>query len=69
MKFDWNSSIKKVTVENNDVGSERKLEFEGGKVVKQKLEKIDETKNLFLGELLKQVMTLCQLIVTQLKFL
>ena len=46
MKFDWNSSIKKVTVENNDVGSERKLEFEGGKVVKQKLEKIDETKKL-----------------------
>ena len=26
MKFDWNSSVKKVTVENNDIGSERKLE-------------------------------------------
>ena len=46
MKFDWNSSIKKITVENNEVGSERKLEFEGGKFVKQKLEKIDETKKL-----------------------
>ena len=46
MKFDWNSSVKKVTVENNDIGSERKLEFEGGKFVKQKLEKIDETKKL-----------------------
>ena len=46
MKFDWNSSVKKVTAENNDIGSERKLEFEGGKFVKQKLEKIDETKKL-----------------------
>ena len=35
MKFDWNSSVKKVTAENNDIGSERKLEFEGGKFVKQ----------------------------------
>ena len=25
MKFDWNSLVKKVTVENNDIGSERKL--------------------------------------------
>ena len=46
MKFDWNSSVQKVTVENNDIGSERKLEFEGGKFIKQKLEKIDETKKL-----------------------
>ena len=36
MKFDWNSSVKKVTVENNDIGSERKLEFEGWKVCKTK---------------------------------
>ena len=46
MKFDWNPSVKKVSVENNKVGSERKLEFEGGKFIKQKLEKIDETKRL-----------------------
>ena len=30
MKFDWNSSVKKVTVENNDIGSERKLELRQG---------------------------------------
>ena len=46
MKFNWNSSVKKVIAENNQVGAERKLEFEGGKFVKQKLEKIDESKKL-----------------------
>ena len=46
MKFDWNSSIKKVIAENNEIGAERKLEFNKGKFVKQKLEKLDETKKL-----------------------
>ena len=46
MKYDWNSSIQKVIAENNEVGAERKLEFDGGKYVKQKLEKLDETKKL-----------------------
>ena len=46
MKYDWNSSIQKVIAENNEVGAERKLEFDGGKFVKQKLEKLDETKKL-----------------------
>ena len=45
-EYDWNSSIKKVVAENNEVGAERKLEFDKGKFVKQKLEKIDETKKL-----------------------
>ena len=35
MKYDWNSSIQKVIAENNEVGAERKLEFDGGKFVKQ----------------------------------
>ena len=42
MSFDWNSSVKKVVAENNQIGSERKLEFNKGKFVKQKLEKLDE---------------------------
>ena len=46
MKYDWNSSIQKVIAENNEVGAERKLEFDGGKFVKQKLEKLDETKKI-----------------------
>ena len=46
MKYDWNSSIQKVIAENNEVGAERKLEFDGGKYVKQKLEKLDEAKKL-----------------------
>ena len=46
MKYDWNSSIQKVIAENNEVGAERKLEFDGGKFVKQKLEKLDEAKKL-----------------------
>ena len=46
MKYDWNSSIKKVIAKNNEVGAERKLEFEEGKFIKQKLEKIDDTKRL-----------------------
>jgi len=46
MKYEWNSSIKKVIAENNKIGAERKLEFNGGKFVKQKLEKLDETKKL-----------------------
>ena len=45
-KYDWNSSIIKVIAENNKVGAERKLEFDGGKFVKQKLEKLDDTKKL-----------------------
>ena len=46
MKYDWNSSIKKVIAENNEVGAERKLEFDGGKFIKQKLEKLDETNRI-----------------------
>ncbi len=52
-KYDWNSSVKKVAAENNEVGAERKLEFDGGKFVKQKLEKIDETKRLISWRILE----------------
>ncbi len=46
MKFDWNTSVKKVIAENNEIGAERKLEFNGENFVKQKLEKLDETKKI-----------------------
>ena len=46
MQVDWNSSIKMVVAENNEVGAERKLEFDEGKFVKQKLEKLDESKKI-----------------------
>ena len=52
-KYDWNSSVKKVAAENSEVGAERKLEFGGGKFVKQKLEKIDETKRLISWRILE----------------
>ena len=52
-KYDWNSSIKNVAAENNEVGAERKLEFGEGKFVKQKLEKIDETKRLISWRILE----------------
>ena len=41
MKYDWNSSIKKVIAENNEVGAERKLEFDEGIFVPQPLQKLD----------------------------
>ena len=44
--FNWNSDIKNIEVGSNEIGSERVLKFNNGSVVKQKLEKIDDTKKI-----------------------
>ena len=43
-QFDWNNNIKSTIADNNQVGSERTLEFTNGSLVKQKLEKTDKEK-------------------------
>tara|TARA_B100001029_G_C14795845_1_gene304394 strand:- start:10 stop:540 length:531 start_codon:yes stop_codon:yes gene_type:complete len=47
-KFNWNSEVKGTTAENNNIGSERLIQFKGGEKIKQKLEKIDANK-MFVG--------------------
>ena len=42
--FNWNKSVEKVSTSSNDVGSERTVVFKSGESIKQKLEKIDESK-------------------------
>ena len=42
--FNWNSNIKSVNANSNEIGSERELKFGNGELVKQKLEKINEEK-------------------------
>ena len=40
----WNSNVKSVNANGNEIGSERELKFGNGELVKQKLEKINEEK-------------------------
>ena len=42
--FNWNKSVEKISVSSNDVGTERTIFFKSGETIKQKLEKIDESK-------------------------
>ncbi|MEE2695037.1 MAG: SRPBCC family protein [Pseudomonadota bacterium] len=44
--FNWNKNIEKITAKSNEVGSERLIEFKSGHKVKQKLEKIDNSKKI-----------------------
>ena len=45
-QFDWNNNIKSTIADNNQVGSERTLEFTNGSLVKQKLEKNNNDKKI-----------------------
>tara|TARA_B100000029_G_scaffold495094_1_gene559641 strand:- start:1367 stop:1897 length:531 start_codon:yes stop_codon:yes gene_type:complete len=47
-EFKWNSNIKKTIANDNNIGSERILEFINGEKIKQKLEKVDK-KKMFVG--------------------
>ena len=42
--FNWNKSVEKISANSNDVGAERTIFFKSGESIKQKLEKIDESK-------------------------
>ena len=42
--FNWNKSVEKISASSNDVGAERPIFFKSGESIKQKLEKIDESK-------------------------
>ena len=42
--FNWNKSVEKISASSNDVGAERTIFFKSGESIKQKLEKIDESK-------------------------
>ena len=42
--FNWNKSVEKTSASSNDVGAERIIFFKSGESIKQKLEKIDESK-------------------------
>ena len=42
--FNWNESVEKITASSNAVGAERTIFFKSGESIKQKLEKIDESK-------------------------
>ncbi len=44
--FKWNTDIKKISSNGNQVGSERIIEFNSSKKIKQKLEKIDVNKKM-----------------------
>ena len=48
--FKWNPNIQETKSKSNEIGSERELFFSEGEIVKQKLEKVNEEKNLFHGE-------------------
>ena len=41
--FNWNKSVEKISASSNDVGAEN-IFFKSGESIKQKLEKIDESK-------------------------
>ena len=44
--FKWNSDIKQISSNGNEVGSERIIEFNSSKKIKQKLEKVDSNKKM-----------------------
>ena len=44
--FKWNSEIKDLSSNGNDIGSERIINFKNGSKIKQKLEKIDKEKKM-----------------------
>ena len=44
--FKWNSDIENIEVASNEIGAERVIKFSNGSKVKQKLEKIDNTKKM-----------------------
>ena len=50
--FQWNPSIKSIDVKNNEIGSERVLNFGKGTVT-QKLEKINEDKKFIQWRIIK----------------
>jgi len=47
-KFEWNSNILNTVAPNNEIGTERLIEFKSGEKIKQKLEKINQDK-MFVG--------------------
>ncbi len=44
--FKWNSDIKEISSNGNEVGSVRIIEFDSSKKIKQKLEKVDTSKQM-----------------------
>ena len=44
--FKWNSDIKQISSNGYEVGSERIIEFNSSKKIKQKLEKVDSNKKM-----------------------